>query len=253
MSKRLHIFRGTRRSVRKTLGQKIHAWCGVEIPDHHVMLTASEEMIDGNMWEYYLIEPSSTRRDVCEKCLLERSLSVQSIITSTGGQTDTLLAAFSTPPRVDYVCGFYFSRDLDQVLLIRKAKPDWMEGRYNGIGGKIEPGEFPKDAMAREFEEEADFKMPATEWREFVYLRGEPRHGSYGVHFFYSVGLVVSGLEFSALERKDSVEPTFAVSTRLIPELCLSNLRWLIPMAKELILQSDNCSLFEVRELTYRR
>lgn len=47
------------------------------------------------------------------------------------------------------------------VALIRKAKPAWQAGRLNGIGGKVEPGEDPQLAMAREFEEEAGVATPA--------------------------------------------------------------------------------------------
>lgn len=36
-----------------------------------------------------------------------------------------------------------------------KNKPDWQKGCLNGIGGKIEEGEKPIDAVFRELEEEA--------------------------------------------------------------------------------------------------
>jgi 8-oxo-dGTP diphosphatase len=54
-----------------------------------------------------------------------------------------------------YCVGFLFTSDEDQVLLIRKRLPSWQAGRLNGIGGKIEAGETPLDALAREFKEEA--------------------------------------------------------------------------------------------------
>ena len=63
--------------------------------------------------------------------------------------------------QVSYVCGFLFTdpdaaqSHLLQVLLIRKLRPAWQKGYLNGIGGKIEPGETPLEAMNREFEEEA--------------------------------------------------------------------------------------------------
>ena len=48
----------------------------------------------------------------------------------------------------EYVVGFMFSEE------ILKNKPDWQAGRLNGVGGKVEPNEYPDQAMVREFEEE---------------------------------------------------------------------------------------------------
>lgn len=54
-----------------------------------------------------------------------------------------------------YVLGFAFSRTRDVIALIEKQKPDWQKGKFNGIGGKIEPEDSsPRDAMIREFKEE---------------------------------------------------------------------------------------------------
>ncbi len=55
----------------------------------------------------------------------------------------------------EYVCGFMFSPDKKQVALIRKTKPEWQKDLLNGIGGKIESGESPHEAMVREFYEES--------------------------------------------------------------------------------------------------
>jgi hypothetical protein len=35
----------------------------------------------------------------------------------------------------EYVCGFMFSPDHQVVLLVKKNRPDWQAGRYNGAGG----------------------------------------------------------------------------------------------------------------------
>lgn len=51
--------------------------------------------------------------------------------------------------RIHYVVGFMFSSDKTLVTLIRKNRPKWMNGKLNGVGGKIEIGETPLQAMVR--------------------------------------------------------------------------------------------------------
>tara|TARA_Y100000766_G_C18822098_1_gene563514 strand:- start:178 stop:666 length:489 start_codon:yes stop_codon:yes gene_type:complete len=58
--------------------------------------------------------------------------------------------------KIKYVGGFYFSEDFSKVALILKNKPDFLKGQINFIGGKIEENETSKDAMKREFQEEAN-------------------------------------------------------------------------------------------------
>lgn len=55
---------------------------------------------------------------------------------------------------MEYVLGFAFSRNKDDIMLIKKQKPEWQSGLYNAIGGKINDNETPVQAMKREFKEE---------------------------------------------------------------------------------------------------
>lgn len=80
-----------------------------------------------------------------------------------------------------YVCGFMFNSDYSKVLLIEKQRPAWQKGKWNGIGGHIEAGETPNQAMAREFEEEANIVTAAEDWKEFAILEDENAK----VHFFF--------------------------------------------------------------------
>lgn len=50
-------------------------------------------------------------------------------------------------------CSLLFLRKGDQLLLAMK-KRGFGSGRYNGVGGKIEPGETVEQAMIRECQEE---------------------------------------------------------------------------------------------------
>lgn len=54
-----------------------------------------------------------------------------------------------------YVVAFILTPDFEYVWLIRKNKPEWQKDCLNGIGGKIEDGEMPIEAMIRELKEEA--------------------------------------------------------------------------------------------------
>jgi 8-oxo-dGTP diphosphatase len=78
----------------------------------------------------------------------------------------------------EYVVGFMFTPGKDQVVLIKKARPQWQEGLLNGVGGKVEPGETPSDAMRREFREETSIDL--TFWNDFGCIFGP----EYLVHLF---------------------------------------------------------------------
>lgn len=69
------------------------------------------------------------------------------------------------------VCGFYFSSDQQRLVLIRKRRPVWQEGLLNGVGGKVEEGEFALDAMRREFREETG--VDVQDWDPFCLLQDE--------------------------------------------------------------------------------
>ncbi len=126
-----------------------------------------------------------------------------------------------------YVCGFAFKHPLepfhDKVILILKLRgPDVVRNRYNGIGGKIEEGETPIQAMVREFEEEAGAKTNPEDWELFVVL-----NGPWGeVHFFRHFA-ELDGLRLS----DDSPTDEFVTWRQLDEPKVVSNLRWLLPLA----------------------
>lgn len=81
-----------------------------------------------------------------------------------------------------YCLGFRY--DHDGVVLIRKSKPAWQAGLYNGIGGTIQANEAPVDAMCREFHEETGILTAWHEWDHIGILRG---HG-WVMHVYSSYG-----------------------------------------------------------------
>lgn len=54
-----------------------------------------------------------------------------------------------------YVMGFVFNKTRNRVLLVKKKRPEWQAGKWNGIGGKIDDTDIsPLAAMQREGYEE---------------------------------------------------------------------------------------------------
>lgn len=124
----------------------------------------------------------------------------------------------------NYVCGFYFDNTEmhRQVVLIWKNKPMWQKGKLNGVGGKIEDGEAPYDAMRREFKEECGIDHES--WFPLVVLSDI----EWRVYFFYAVGKVD---EFEYVQTMEDEEVAKIYVDRLDDFAHISNLRWLIPMA----------------------
>lgn len=131
-----------------------------------------------------------------------------------------------------YVVGFALA--FNEVLLIHKTHPEWQAGRWNGIGGKVEPGESPLAAMRREAHEEANVDDDA-EWEHFATLT-DPQHGAYEVHFF-RLDLSGHGNDYVRHRIRTTGEEGvewWPCALTGNPALCpvIPNLRWLIPMAR---------------------
>ncbi len=126
----------------------------------------------------------------------------------------------------EYVVGFAFDSQVSSVLLIRKTKPEWQAGRWNGVGGKVEPGESPVDAMVREFEEETGLAVPAEEWSEFVELVDAAC--GWNVHFFRAFGVPICNAWSTTNEVVMEWPANGAETMDWIP-----NLRWLVPLAAQ--------------------
>ena len=136
-----------------------------------------------------------------------------------------------------YVLGFLFSESLQYVALIRKNRPEWQQGKLNGIGGHIELGEDPHTAMGREFGEEA--AHPVTDWTCFGRLRGE----GWMVFLFHSIWHESTPMPSNSSDEGE-VNPYFIPNLRTT----LPNLRYLIPMALNHISAEDKCLFFDIYE-----
>lgn len=68
------------------------------------------------------------------------------------------------------LCTLAYVRDGDATLMLRR--PDdpthHQAGKYNGLGGKFEPGESPEECLAREVFEESGLTVKAAELKGFI-------------------------------------------------------------------------------------
>lgn len=53
-------------------------------------------------------------------------------------------------------------------MLIKKNRPSWQEGNFNGVGGAVEQNETPLEAIKREAKEETNLDI--KEWNKIEYL-----------------------------------------------------------------------------------
>lgn len=122
---------------------------------------------------------------------------------------------------MEYVVGFMFDEELQSVVLIKKNRPEWQKGKFNGIGGKIETSraEKPYSAMVREFEEETGYLIVG--WIQFTILEGD----NYSLYCFYAVG------DIQKVGSKTDEMVFITPIAHLEHYNVIPNLKWLIPMA----------------------
>ena len=149
--------------------------------------------------------------------------------------------------RAEYVVGLLFSEERSAVALIRKNRPAWQAGKWNGIGGKVEKGETPEQAMRREFEEEAGISLPCREWLEcwqpFATISGPektPGEVSFRVHYFRCFSSAILNLETCT----DETVGVFGLDA--LPET-MTNVRWVIEMA--LSMDVERAKAFDITEV----
>ncbi|WP_375319905.1 NUDIX domain-containing protein [Aliivibrio logei] len=123
---------------------------------------------------------------------------------------------------ISYVTGFMFSQNIKNVALIKKIKPTWQKGLYNGIGGEVGCNETTSEAMVREFEEETGVKTHPDEWTLYTIITCQ---NEYEVSFFF----MISNQVYTVQTIEKEVVSIFQVNQ--LPENIIWNLRWLIPLA----------------------
>lgn len=130
--------------------------------------------------------------------------------------------------RIEYVLGFLFNRDMTEVALILKTKPEWQAGKLNGIGGKVELGELPHYAMAREFYEETGLCTDPAAWARCLTMQ---RAGQWIVRVYRNQSSEPSlrGLLRTTPDPRTGEQVEIADVGNLPPHT-ISNVPWLVAM-----------------------
>jgi 8-oxo-dGTP diphosphatase len=125
----------------------------------------------------------------------------------------------------EYVLGFVFSPYFKDVLLIRKQRPAWQKGLFNGIGGHMKEGETECEAMTREFYEETGLLIYPRCWIKFGTMKGS----KWLVHCFTTKATILFA------KTKNDEEVIVVPLSKITPNCTalLDNLCCLISLAKE--------------------
>lgn len=143
-----------------------------------------------------------------------------------------------------YVLGFAFSDNLVGSVLIRKARPVWQAGKYNGVGGKIENAESPRAAMAREFEEETSVKTDASVWKDFAQMIGSPNsaHPDKDQWIVYCFTTKLSFSELSAV--KTNTDEQILVTSHFNQLDLVPCVNYLVPLARDFFREEKFTEIF---------
>lgn len=124
----------------------------------------------------------------------------------------------------EYVVLLVFDEAGERVLLIKKDRgPKMVVGHWNGLGGKVEDGESPQEAMSRETREEAGVAVDPRSIQMLCALQG---HG-YRVRFGHC-RLDNNVFDGYATRESETVKDFFV---QQFPDEVMHNLRWMIPLA----------------------
>ena len=129
-----------------------------------------------------------------------------------------------------YVVGFLFDESVNNVALIKKIKPKWQNGLLNGIGGKIEDGETPLEAIVRELYEESGAKTSKESLTHFCNMSGTNNDGSdFEIDFFFGY----YNLNSLITKTEEQIEIHCVEDVRKLKTI--GNITWLVALAEDFL------------------
>ncbi|SDC90927.1 8-oxo-dGTP diphosphatase [Paenibacillus sp. UNCCL117] len=81
-----------------------------------------------------------------------------------------------------------FIRRAGELLLLNRERSSWM-GSWNGVGGKLDPGEAPRASVRREIEEETGIVLREADIRFKGLVTWESEAGALGGMYLYTAEL----------------------------------------------------------------
>jgi 8-oxo-dGTP diphosphatase len=117
----------------------------------------------------------------------------------------------------------------DRVILIRKNRPDFQKGKWNGIGGKLEANESPLDAMVREFREETGIVTQPTDWQLTLSMTGAADDANTKQGFcvwYYRTFVSV----FPTIQQTTDELVNIKYVDELYDTPTLDNMKWILPL-----------------------
>lgn len=102
------------------------------------------------------------------------------------------------------------------VILTRQYRHPVGRVLYDLPAGRIDPGESPQEAAARELEEETGYR--AADWRKLAYYNQFPGSMQVGTHLFLARDLTPGEQSLDRFEDVEVVEMPFAEALSLVTE-----------------------------------
>jgi 8-oxo-dGTP diphosphatase len=124
-----------------------------------------------------------------------------------------------------YVVGFAFSKDMKHILLLKKLRPEWQKDSLNGMGGKIEDGELPMEAMYRECMEETGLSLAWQHRGVMSGINGDKK--PFECHIFYAYSDSIWDFE----QKEDEPLKIYDIED-LHDKKMIKNLHFLIPFGQ---------------------
>ncbi|PKR84469.1 NUDIX hydrolase [Heyndrickxia camelliae] len=132
---------------------------------------------------------------------------------------------------MEYKYTICFIKKGEQILMLNRVKSPWM-GIWNGVGGKIEKGEEPKESVLREILEETGISLKDVDYKGVVtWLVDGIRTG--GMHAF--VAEIPETFEYhTPVSTDEGILAWKNISWILHPEnLGLANVKYFLPQMLE--------------------
>ncbi len=143
-------------------------------------------------------------------------------------------------PRLQMVVGLCFDLSRNMVAMVHKLSgPACVIGNWNGVGGKVDPGETPIQAMAREFREETGVDLPESEWSQFAELNAT----NYDLFFFQAASTEV----FQCRTMEKEPIKVWLARDLLGESNVMHNMRWMIPFLQDYDMIPHNLGVLSIR------